>query len=239
MTKLKTAVEQDTEIGREHGAASAASTTNNSAVDTGSIEVARGTHPVYQSPLIRALDIALSLAGMALSGPVILLVALAVKLDSRGSIFFVQERLGLHKRSFGLIKFRTMSVSAEPDGPVWAGDNDPRITRAGRILRKTRLDELPQLYNILKGDMCFVGPRPERAYFAEKLLRVDGRYDARFLVKPGLTGWAQIYWTHSSSDEQQIKKLTYDLRYVDGITLGDYLKILLLTPFAVMKCNGV
>ena len=132
-----------------------------------------------------------------------------------------------------------MPVNAEPAGPVWAEDNDPRITRVGRILRKTRLDELPQFCNILKGDMSFVGPRPERQYFAEKLAQMDPRYDRRFLVKPGLTGWAQVYWSHSSSREEQIKKLSYDLKYLDGITPGEYVKILLLTPFAVMKCNGV
>jgi exopolysaccharide biosynthesis polyprenyl glycosylphosphotransferase len=151
---------------------------------------------------------------LVLSLPLMALVALAIKLDSRGPVVYMQERVGLHGRVFRIIKFRSMFVDAEKDGPVWAGESDPRVTRVGRIIRKLRLDELPQFINILRGEMSFIGPRPERPVFVEYLGREIAYYSQRHLVKPGLTGWAQIRRPYGASLEDAREKLQYDLYYI-------------------------
>jgi sugar transferase (PEP-CTERM system associated) len=163
----------------------------------------------------RVLNLALALVGFVLALPIMILVALAVKLESRGPIFYTQERVGKNGRSFKIIKFRSMSATAERDtGPVWAEKADPRVTRIGRILRKLRLDELPQFVNVIRGDMNFVGPRPERPVFVEQLSEVIPYYQQRHLIKPGLTGWAQIKFPYGSSVEDAFEKLRYDLYYI-------------------------
>ena len=147
----------------------------------------------FQQRIKRILDILLSLLNIIVALPVMAAIAAVIKLTSKGPILYVHERLGLNERPFMLYKFRTMIDNAEEaTGPVWAEKNDPRITPFGRFLRKTRLDELPQLFNVLRGDMSFVGPRPIRKFFAEKLAEEFPYYFLRFYVKPGLTGWAQV-----------------------------------------------
>lgn len=163
----------------------------------------------------RVLNAALAVVGFVLSLPIMLLTAIAVKLDSRGPIFYTQERVGKNGRAFKIIKFRSMRIGAEKkSGPVWAETDDPRITRIGRILRKLRLDELPQFVNVIRGDMNFVGPRPERPVFVEQLSKVIPYYSQRHLIKPGLTGWAQIKYPYGASVEDAIEKLRYDLYYI-------------------------
>jgi sugar transferase (PEP-CTERM system associated) len=173
----------------------------------------RATDIAYH--LRRVLNLALALLGFALSLPIMFFVAIAVKLESRGPVFYTQERVGKNGKSFKIIKFRSMGVTAEKDtGPVWAGKCDPRVTRIGRILRKLRLDELPQFINVIRGDMNFVGPRPERPMFVEQLSEVIPYYQQRHLIKPGLTGWAQIKFPYASSVEDAFEKLRYDLYYI-------------------------
>lgn len=168
----------------------------------------------------RVLNAGLAVVGFALSLPIMLLVALAVKLESRGPVFYTQERVGKNGRLFRIIKFRSMRVDAEQaSGPVWAGEDDPRVTRVGRIIRRLRLDELPQFINVLRGDMHFVGPRPERPVFVEQLSEIIPYYSQRHLVKPGLTGWAQIKYPYGSSVEDTIEKLMYDLYYIKNQSL--------------------
>jgi sugar transferase (PEP-CTERM system associated) len=163
----------------------------------------------------RILNLSLALLGFVLALPMMICVAIAVKLESRGPIFYTQERVGKNGRSFKMIKFRSMGVTAEKDsGPVWAGKSDPRVTRIGRVLRKLRLDELPQFINVIRGDMNFVGPRPERPVFVEQLSEVIPYYQQRHLIKPGLTGWAQIKFPYASSVEDTFEKLRYDLYYI-------------------------
>ncbi|MEI6703461.1 MAG: TIGR03013 family XrtA/PEP-CTERM system glycosyltransferase, partial [Deltaproteobacteria bacterium] len=160
----------------------------------------------------RAVDIILSCIGILLTLPFFPLIALAIKLDSKGPVFFRQERVGNNEKPFVLIKFRTMGQDAEKaTGAVWAGKNDPRVTRLGRFLRGTRIDEIPQLINVLKGDMSFVGPRPERPEFVEKLKLVIPYYSKRHFIKPGLTGWAQVRYPYGASVEDAVEKLRYDL----------------------------
>jgi sugar transferase (PEP-CTERM system associated) len=164
--------------------------------------------------LRRMLDILVSLTGFLLALPIMVLTAIAIKLDSRGPVFYSQERVGKHNRVFKIMKFRSMRTDAEQAGPVWAGQSDPRVTRVGRIIRLLRVDELPQFVNIIRGEMSFIGPRPERPVFVEQLERDIPYYSQRHLVKPGLTGWAQIRYPYGASVEDAIEKLQYDLYYI-------------------------
>jgi sugar transferase (PEP-CTERM system associated) len=177
--------------------------------------------PRLLNNLKRTGEVALSLAAVALTAPVMSLVALAVRASSPGPALYRQTRVGRSGRPFALLKFRTMRQDAEAaSGPVWASaENDPRITTVGRLLRKMRLDELPQFWNVLKGDMSFVGPRPERPHFVEKLRKVIPYYDERHTVRPGITGWAQVKYPYGSTLEDAEEKLEYDLYYVKHMSL--------------------
>jgi sugar transferase (PEP-CTERM system associated) len=168
----------------------------------------------------RVLNAGLAAAGFVLSLPIMFLTAIAVRLDSRGPIFYTQERVGKNGRLFKIIKFRSMRAGAEANsGPVWAEAGDPRVTRVGRVIRKLRLDELPQFINVIRGDMNFVGPRPERPVFVEQLRGIIPYYSQRHLIKPGLTGWAQIKYPYGASVEDAIEKLRYDLYYIKNQSL--------------------
>ncbi len=171
------------------------------------------------SILKRAIDVVLSFIGLLMTLPFFPLIALAIKLDSPGPIFFKQERFGNREKRFQLIKFRTMRQDAEKGtGAVWAEKNDPRVTKLGRFFRGSRIDEIPQLINVLKGDMSFVGPRPERPEFVEKLKQVIPYYSKRHFIKPGLTGWAQVRYPYGASVEDAVEKLRYDLYYIKNIS---------------------
>jgi len=166
----------------------------------------------------RAIDIVLSCIGLLITLPFFPLIALAIKLDSPGPVLFRQERVGNREKRFVLYKFRTMGQDAEKEtGAVWAEKNDPRVTKLGRFLRGSRIDEIPQLINVLKGEMSFVGPRPERPEFVEKLKQVIHYYSKRHFIKPGLTGWAQVRYPYGSSVEDAVEKLRYDLYYIKNI----------------------
>jgi len=187
----------------------------------------------------RLFDIAASLVLLALTGPLILLAALLVKLDSKGPAFYRQKRVGLYGEDFWIVKLRTMRTDAEADGKaVWAAENDPRITRLGAWLRKLRIDELPQTWVVLKGDMSFVGPRPERREFVEDLEKELRFYAERHMVKPGITGWAQINYPYGASLEDARHKLEYDLYYAKNYTPFLDLLILLQTVRVVLWPEG-
>lgn len=160
-----------------------------------------------------------ALIGAILSLPIILVTAILIKLESRGPVFYKQERVGKNGKIFVLTKFRSMRVDAEQDGPVWASKDDHRMTRVGRIIRKIRVDEIPQFWNILRGEMAFVGPRPERPHFVAQLAEQVPYYEQRHLIAPGLTGWAQIKYPYGSSIEDARHKLEYDLFYIKNHTL--------------------
>ncbi len=189
--------------------------------------------------LKRSLDVMLALIGLLLSSPLMVLIALAVKCDSIGPVLFRQQRVGQHGRLFVLNKFRSMIVDAEKQsGPLWASPADPRVTRAGRFLRKTRLDELPQLFNVLVGDMSFIGPRPERPEFVQLLHRQIPFYMERLSVRPGITGWAQVRYPYGASVEDAVEKLQYDLYYIKNLSLFLDLLILLNTIQVVLFARG-
>ncbi|GAH73341.1 unnamed protein product, partial [marine sediment metagenome] len=164
------------------------------------------------------------------------LVALLIKLTSRGPVFYRQVRVGQSERPFRLLKFRSMRTDAEAEGKaIWAAENDPRVTWFGRFMRLTRVDELPQFINVLRGDMSFVGPRPERPEFVEELARKIPHYRLRHLVKPGITGWAQITYPYGADLEDARNKLRYDLYYVKHGNLGLDLVIVLRTIGAMFR----
>jgi sugar transferase (PEP-CTERM system associated) len=188
----------------------------------------------------RAFDLGASLLLLIPGLPIMLLTAIAIRLESHGPVLFRQERVGLGGRTFKVVKFRSMQVDAERDGRArWASANDPRITRVGRFIRRTRIDELPQIFNVLKGEMSFVGPRPERPFFVAQLTEQIPFYGARHTVKPGITGWAQVRYSYGGSVEDAKRKLQFDLYYVKNHTLFLDLLILLETVRVVLYGEGV
>lgn len=194
---------------------------------------------VMNGALKRLLDIVASLALLVVSLPTLVLAALAIRLDSRGPIFYKQERIGRYGVPFNIYKFRTMCVDAESNGvPQWAAMRDTRITRVGSLLRTMRIDELPQVINVLRGDMSFVGPRPERPFFVEGLSRDIPYYTERHRVRPGITGWAQINHPYGASIEDAKTKLSYDLYYIKNYSFLFDLLIILATAHAVLVNKG-
>jgi exopolysaccharide biosynthesis polyprenyl glycosylphosphotransferase len=186
----------------------------------------------------RLSDIAISLPLLILTTPVMALVAILIRMESKGGALYWQERSGKDGRVFILYKFRSMRSDAEKSGAQWAQVNDSRVTALGKILRKTRLDELPQLWNILKGDMSFVGPRPERPQFNSELEKSIPFYQLRHLVRPGLTGWAQVHYPYGASIEDAFQKLQYDLFYVKNFSLFLDLQVILKTVRVVVLGQG-
>lgn len=189
--------------------------------------------------LKRGMDILLALVMLLVTAPIAPLLMLAIKLDSPGPVFFKQTRVGCGGKLFKIMKFRSMRQNAEAgSGAVWASNSDPRITRIGRFLRKSRLDEIPQLWNVLVGDMSFVGPRPERPEFDEQLEREVPFYRARRAVRPGLTGWAQVQYRYGNTMADALRKVEYDLYYIKNESLYLDLLILLRTVAVVLKLGG-
>jgi lipopolysaccharide/colanic/teichoic acid biosynthesis glycosyltransferase len=189
--------------------------------------------------LRRIFDVLLSCALLVIAAPLMVLIALVVKFDSAGPAVFSQERVGLQGKLFMVHKFRSMRQDAERrTGPMWAREDDDRITRVGAFLRKRRLDELPQLWDVLRGHMSFIGPRPERPYFVELLKRKIPHFDVRHNVKPGVTGWAQVMYPYGASVEDAYHKLEYDLYYVKHLSLKLDVLILLKTIAVVARGEG-
>jgi exopolysaccharide biosynthesis polyprenyl glycosylphosphotransferase len=187
----------------------------------------------------RVLDIVVALCGLVVFACLLPVVALAIKLDSRGPVFYRQERLGRGGRVFTILKLRSMREDAEVGaGPRWAAARDPRVTRVGRLLRKTRLDEVPQLWNVLRGDMSLVGPRPERPVFVDQLADAIPFYRSRLVVKPGITGWAQVCYPYGNSVEDALRKLQYDLYYIRHQSLMRDLAIMLRTVGTMLLFRG-
>ena len=206
----------------------------------------RYQHPVppftlwWRLVLKRTADVLAALFGLVATAPIMALTALAIKLDSKGPVIYTQERVGRFGEPFKMYKFRTMVVDAETSGPVWAQtDEDPRMTRVGRVLRRTHLDELPQLGNVLKGNMSLVGPRPERPHFVQSLNGSIQRYDERLLIKPGMTGLAQVHYRYDQSLADVKRKLRFDLLYVKRMCLALDVRILAWTVFVVITGRGI
>ena len=186
----------------------------------------------------RIFDVFFSLTLLLLTLPILLLTALCIRLESRGPVFYTQKRVGLGNREFTVFKLRSMRSDAEANGAVWAAANDPRVTRVGRIIRKTRIDELPQLVNVLKGDMSVIGPRPERMEFVRQFEEQLPYYSVRHTVKPGITGWAQVCYPYGASIDDARFKLEYDLYYIKNLSFLLEARIILKTIGVVLIPSG-
>jgi sugar transferase (PEP-CTERM system associated) len=190
--------------------------------------------------LKRVIDLLLSLIMMVLFSPLIAIVSVLIKVNSKGPVIYSQKRVGKKERIFRIHKFRSMVCDAEKTcGPIWAEREDERVTRVGRIIRKFHFDEIPQLWNVLKGEMSFVGPRPEREFFVEQLETIIPYYSERFTVKPGITGWAQVRYVYGASVEDAIEKLSFDLFYIKNMSILMDLMIVLRTIKIVLSNKGV
>ena len=195
--------------------------------------------PEWEKRIKRVLDVLFSFIILVVSFPVVLISAIAIKLDSEGPVFFTQERCGMNGELFRMVKFRSMFVDAEKrTGPVWSTKDDPRITRVGKVIRKLRIDEIPQMANVLKGEMSMVGPRPERPFFVEKLAEEIPYYKRRLKVRPGITGWAQVKHKYDENIEDVKVKLRYDLFYIENMSLRMDFKIIFRTVFVVLFGKG-
>jgi len=194
--------------------------------------------PEWQVFLKRSLDISASLFALIALSPVYLMVALIVKFSSPGPIIFRQERIGQFNRPFFIYKFRSMRQDAESGTPKLAKEGDPRITPFGKFMRKTRLDELPQFFNVIKGDMSLVGPRPERQYFIDQIMEVAPHYRHLQKVKPGITSWGQVKYGYAENVEQMVQRLKYDVLYIENMSLAIDFKILAYTILTVLRGDG-
>jgi lipopolysaccharide/colanic/teichoic acid biosynthesis glycosyltransferase len=184
------------------------------------------------------MDIVISSLAIVILAPVYLLIAVCVKLTSKGSILFRQQRIGMNGKSFQMVKFRTMYLNAEKDGPQLASKDDPRITRFGRLLRKVRLDEIPQLLTVFSGTMSLVGPRPERAYYIDQIVEIAPHYLVLLKVKPGLTSWGQIKYGYAENIGQMVERLTFDMDYIEKMSIQTDLKVLIHTIFVILQASG-
>lgn len=202
------------------------------------IEVNAETMPIWQQSVKRFLDVLISITAVVLLIPLYLLLAIAVKLSSKGPIFFLQERIGLNGKPFQIIKFRTMFVDAEKLGPQLSSSNDPRITPIGRFMRKLRLDEFPQFMNVILGDMSLVGPRPERQFYIDQISEIEPQYLHLTKVRPGITSWGQVKFGYAENVEQMLERMKFDLLYLKNRTLALDFKIMLYTILIVIKAKG-
>ena len=192
----------------------------------------------WQYSLKRLADIVISLIAMALLSPVYLITAIIVKCTSPGPVFYAQERIGYHGKPFRMHKFRSMYVDAEAHGPALSRDNDPRITPFGRFMRKVRLDEIPQFYNVLRGTMSLVGPRPERQFFIDQIVERAPEYLLLQKIKPGITSWGQVKYGYAENVDEMVERLRYDLLYLENMSLATDTKILLYTIIIIFQGRG-
>lgn len=187
----------------------------------------------------RVADVVLASIALVLLSPVYLALAVMIKTNSRGPVIYRQERIGLHKRKFRILKFRSMYIDAEVEGPALASVDDPRVTPVGRILRKYRLDELPQFYNVLRGDMSLVGPRPEREFYISQIVKRAPYYSLLHQVRPGITSWGMVKFGYAVSVDEMIERLRYDLMYIENVSVLVDLKILFYTVHTVVTGKGL
>jgi exopolysaccharide biosynthesis polyprenyl glycosylphosphotransferase len=202
------------------------------------IKISNGIMPAWQENMKRLIDVAFSILFMVIFSPVYILISILIKTGSKGPILYRQTRIGKFGRPFTIYKFRTMYQDAESNGPELSSDNDPRITPLGQFLRRTHLDEIPQFYNVIKGEMSIVGPRPERKYFIDQIVEVAPYYTQLHKLRPGITSWGQVKYGYASNLEEMLERLPYDIVYLKNISLYIDFKILIYTIIACFKGDG-
>lgn len=202
------------------------------------IEISRNIMPVWQQTIKRTIDIVISVIVLLVFSPLYLAIAIGVKLSSPGIIFYSHERIGRHGDPFMIHKFRSMFADAEKTGPQLSSSEDPRITKFGKFIRRTRLDELPQFFNVLKGDMSIVGPRPERQYYIDQILKKAPHYKHLLKVRPGITSWGQVKYGYAENVDQMVERLKYDIIYIENMSVALDLKILIYTAIIMLQGRG-
>lgn len=194
--------------------------------------------PAWQMSVKRFLDITISLISLIICLPIFLVIGIAIKLTSKGPVFFLQERVGINGKPFNIIKFRSMVVNAESNGPQLSTEADPRITKVGLFIRKTRLDEFPQFINVLKGEMSLVGPRPERQFYIDQIVQFAPHYKHLNKVRPGITSWGQVKYGYAENVDQMIQRMKFDLIYIENMTLSLDFRIMFFTLLIIFKGKG-
>jgi exopolysaccharide biosynthesis polyprenyl glycosylphosphotransferase len=202
------------------------------------IEISPYLMPVWQQGLKRIIDILASFLLLVLLSPVFIIVSIIIKSTSKGPVFFVQERIGLHGLPFNIYKFRSMRTDAESGTPRLSSENDDRITPFGKFMRKVRLDEIPQFWNVLKGDMSLVGPRPERQFFVDQIMPLAPHYRHLHKVRPGITSWGQVKFGYAENVEQMVERLKFDIIYIENMSLALDLKIMIYTVKTILERKG-
>lgn len=202
------------------------------------IRINQGNMPLWQFALKRLIDIVASITALLILAPLMMVIAVTIKYSSPGPILFSQQRIGRFGKPFRIYKFRSMVVNAEAEGPRLSSESDARVTTAGRFLRKSRMDEIPQFFNVLIGEMSLVGPRPEREYFIQKIMEKAPHYRHLHRVRPGITSWGQVKFGYAENVDQMIQRLKYDILYIENMSLAMDIKILFYTVLIVLKGTG-
>ncbi len=202
------------------------------------VELSHGVMPVWQESTKRAIDVFFSMLALIILSPFFIVIAIIIKATSKGAVFYTHERIGRYGKPFSIYKFRSMYIDAEKHGPALSKDDDPRVTSIGRFMRKTRVDELPQFFNVIKGDMSLVGPRPERQFFINQIVERAPEYQLLMKVRPGITSWGQVKYGYAENVDEMIERLRYDIIYIENMSLYVDLKIMIYTIKTVFEGSG-